>query len=77
MAIKVTKRTTPEGPRYSISGLTYGQLFRIKHAMLHEEERLEGIIVNELAEHPRMQEEFQEFKHDAHDVFVAVCNGCF
>jgi hypothetical protein len=43
MAVKVTKRTTSEGVRYSISGLTFSQLFRIKNAMYAEEKKMKEI----------------------------------
>lgn len=75
MAIKVTKRTTNEGLRYSISGLTFGQMFRIKHAMYEHAERLEGVIKNDLAEHEQMRKMFEGYKQEALDVFNAVADG--
>lgn len=72
MAIKVTKRATNEGACYSISGLTFNQIFRIKQAMLDCEEKMKGIAANECAEYPPMQKDFEGFARDAHDVFMAI-----
>ncbi len=72
MAVKVTKRQTANGPRYSITGLTFNQLFRIKNAMFEEEKRMKAIAT----EYPDMQKEFEEYAKDAHEVAIAVNNGC-
>ena len=72
MAIIVTKRATNDGARYSISGLTFSQIFRIKQAMLDCEEKMKGIAANECANHPRMQNDFVRFARDARDVFNAI-----
>lgn len=74
MAIKVTKRTTPEGARYSISGLTFSQLYRIKNAMHAEAEKMKG-IADELADNPVMQKEFEGYRQDAICVFEAANSG--
>lgn len=77
MAIRVTKRTANDGVRYSISGLTFGQIFRIKHAMYEHADRLKGVIKNDLSEDRllRLRQEFEEFAQDALDVFNAVADG--
>lgn len=72
MAVKVTKRQTNDGPRYSISGLTFGQLFRIKNAMFEEEKRMKAIV----AEFPSLKEDFEEFARDARTVAIAANGGC-
>lgn len=78
MAVKVTKRQTNDGPRYSISGLTFGQLFRIKNAMFEEERRMKA-IADEMAKEGElvMAKDFKEFAEDAHIVAVATREGCF
>lgn len=73
MAVKVTKRQTNDGPRYSISGLTFGQLFRIKSAMFEEEKRMKAIAT----EFPELTNDFEEFAGDAHTVALAAADGCF
>lgn len=75
MAIRVTKRTTNDGVRYSIYGLTYNQIFRIKLAMYDCAEKMKGYVENELADSPQMQRDFEGFRGDALDVFNAVSNG--
>ena len=65
--VKVTKRATNEGARYSISGLTFDQIFRIKHAMYNEESKMKGLA----AICPAMNE-YKGYAKDAHDVFVAL-----
>lgn len=72
MAIKVTKRATNDGARYSISGLTLDQMFRIKQAMLECDEKMNGIAANECAECTPMQKYFEGFARDAHEVFMAI-----
>lgn len=73
MSIKVTKRATADGARYSISGLTYGQIFRIKHAMYHEEERMK-FVAGDCAEKGglSMAADFKDFAKDAREVFTAI-----
>ena len=75
MAVKVTKRTTSDGPRYSISGLTYEHLYRIKLAMIDCEEKIKKIAAE--MHHPAAKENFEQFARDAHEVSVAVQHGCF
>ena len=75
MAVKVTKRTTNDGVRYSISGLTFSQLFRIKNGMFEEERRMK-----ETATHfegaPWFKKEFEGYAKDAHEVAIAANEGC-
>lgn len=40
---KITKRAVYGGTRYSISGLTFGEMFRIKQAMYYDATRLKEI----------------------------------
>ena len=76
MAVKVTKRQT--GPRYSISGLTFGQLFRIKTAMFEEEKRMKAIADQCVKEGDlAMAREFKDYAKDAHEVAIAASDGCF
>lgn len=75
MAIKVTKRATNDGPRYAISGLTFGQIYRIKTAMVDEEKKMKDIAANECADYPPMREDFEGFARDAHEVFMAIAGG--
>lgn len=72
MAVKVTKRQTNDGLRYSISGLTFDQIFRVKLAMADCEKKMKGIAANECAKCPPMQKDFEGFARDAHEVFMAV-----
>ena len=72
MAIKVTKRATNDGARYSISGLTFNQIFRIKTAMIEEEKKMKEIAANEVADVLQMKSDFEGFAQDAHDVFIAL-----
>ncbi len=76
MEIKVTKRTTNDGVRYSISGLTFDQMFRIKSAMFAEAEKMKAIS-EEMASvgTPQIQREFVGFAKDARTVAVAVADG--
>ncbi len=76
MAVKVTKRTTSEGARYSISGLTFSQLFRIKNAMYAEEKKMKEIASELLAHSEPMGKEFEGYAQDAHEVFIAANEGC-
>ena len=72
MSVKVAKRDTNEGPRYSISGLTFAQAFRIKNAMFEEEKKMKAIAT----EFPNIKEEFEEYARDARTVAIAVRHGC-
>ena len=63
---------TNDGLRYSIFGLTFDQIFRIKQAMADCERKMKGIAANECAERPTMQKDFEGFARDAHEVFMAV-----
>lgn len=74
MSVKVTKRTTRNGPRYSISRLTYEQLYRIKCAMIDCEKKMKEIAAE--LQHPAAKEDFEQFARDAHEVSVAVQHGC-
>ncbi len=77
MAVKVTKRATNDGARYSISGLTFSQLFRIKNAMFDHEEKMKAIADQCAKEGDlAMSREFKEYARDAHDVFTAANDGC-
>lgn len=78
MAIKVTKRATNDGARYSISGLTYGQLFRLKNAMAKEEQRMNK-IADDFVQDKNLAwaRKFKEYAKEAHEVFIAANNGCF
>ena len=77
MAIKVTKRATNDGARYSISGLTFSQLFRIKNAMAEEERRMSKIADDFVQEKSlAWAREFKEYAKDAHEVFIAANDGC-
>lgn len=75
MSVKVTKRTTSDGPRYSISGLTYEHLYRIKLAMIDCENKMKEIAAE--MQYPAGKENFKQFARDAHEVSVAVQRGCF
>ena len=75
MAIKVTKRATNKGPRYSISGLTFDQMFRIKNAMYAEAEKMKAISQGEVKDIPQMKADFERFAEDARTVATAV-SGC-
>ena len=78
MAIKVTRRATNDGSRYSISGLTFSQLFRIKNAMAEEERRMNKIADDFVQEkNLAWAREFKEYAKDAHEVFIAANDGCF
>lgn len=78
MAVKVTKRQTSDGPRYSISGLTFGQLFRIKNAMAEEERRMNKIADDFVQEkNLAWARTFKEYAKEAHEVFIAAADGCF
>jgi len=77
MAVKITKRATNDGARYSISGLNYNQLFRIKNALLEEEEKLKR-IASELSEQggKAMSADFEKYAKETHEVYVAANLGC-
>lgn len=75
MTIKVTKRATNDGPSYSISGLTFDQMFRIKNAMLAEAERMKAISEGEVKDIPQMKADFERFAEDARAVARAVNSG--
>ena len=76
MALEVTKRATNDGDRYSISGLTFNQMFRIKNAMYAEAEKMKAIS-EEMASigTPMMQREFVGYAEDARTVADAVNVG--
>lgn len=77
MAIRVTKRATNDGARYSISGLTFAQLFRIKNAMAECERKMKETADQCVKERDlAMAREFNEYAWDAHQVFIAANNGC-
>lgn len=77
MAVKVTKRTTKDGARYSISGLTFAQLFRIKNAMSECEKKMKAIADECVQEGSlAMAREFKDYAKDAHEVFIAANDGC-
>lgn len=76
MSVEVTKRATKDGVRYSISGLTFGQLFRIKNAMYAEEKKMKEIASELLAHSEPMGKEFEGYAQDAHEVFIAANEGC-
>lgn len=73
--IKVTKRTTNDGVRYSISGLTFDQMFRIKNAMYAEAEKMKAIAEGEMQDYARLQEEFKQYAKDALSVAESVNLG--
>lgn len=75
MAVKVTKRATNDGPSYSISGLTFDQMFRIKNAMLAEAEKMKAISEGEVKDIPQMKADFERFAEDARAVARAVSSG--
>lgn len=72
MAIKVTKRATNDGARYSISGLTFAQLFRIKQAMFAEADKMKAISEEHSDE--MFQKKFEQFRQDAHAVYEAIAS---
>lgn len=77
MAVKVTKRQTNYGPRYSITGLTFGQLFRIKNAMFDCEKKMKEIADECVKEGDlAMAREFKDYAKEAHEVFIAAADGC-
>lgn len=77
MSVKVTKRQTADGPRYSITGLTFGQLFRIKNAMAEEEMRMNK-IADDFVQDKNLAwaRRFKEYAKEAHEVFIAANDGC-
>lgn len=75
MAIKVTRRATNDGSRYSISGLTFDQMFRIKSAMYAEAEKMKAISEGEVKDIPQMKADFERFAEDALAVARAVGSG--
>ena len=77
MAVKVTKRQTKDGVRYSISGLTFSQLFRVKNGMQTEEVRMDEIAKQFVQEkNLAWARAFKEYARDAHEVFIAARDGC-
>ena len=72
MAIRINRQQTYDGRRYTITGLTFDQLFRIKHAMLAEAEKMRAISQGEAKDDPHMKARFEEFAADARAVAVAV-----
>ncbi len=77
MSVKVTKRTTNDGVRYSISGLTFSQLFRVKNAMFDCEEKMKAIADQCAKEGDlAMAREFKEYARDTHEGFTAANDGC-
>ena len=75
MAIKVTRRAANDGSRYSISGLTFDQMFRIKSAMYAEAEKMKAISEGEVKDIPQMKADFERFAEDALAVARAVGSG--
>ena len=77
MKVKVTKRQTNAGPRYSISGLTFSQLFRVKNAMFDCEKKMKEIADECVKEGDlAMAREFKDYAKDAHEVAIAANDGC-
>ena len=75
--IKTRKGVSRDGePTYSISGLTYAQIFRIKHAMLHEAERLQKIIDEDLKLCDDMKVMFRGYVEDCELVAGAASEVC-
>ena len=73
MAVKVTKRATNDGDRYSISGLTFAQAFRIKNAMVDCEAKMKEISDEwKKAGNLAMAREFRDFAGDAREIFNAL-----
>lgn len=72
MAIKVTKRPTNEGCRYSITGLSFDQIFRVKQAMYAEEKKMKEIASELRAHENEREKDFEQFARDAHEVFIAI-----
>lgn len=70
MAVKITKRATNDGARYSISGLTFAQLFRIKQAMFAEADKMKAISEEHSDE--IFQRKFEKFRQDANAVYEAI-----
>lgn len=75
MAIKVTRRATNDGTSYSIFGLTFDQMFRIKSAMYAEAEKMKAISEGEVKDIPQMKADFERFAEDALAVARAVGSG--
>lgn len=73
MAIKISQHSTNNGARFTITGLTFEQLFRIKQGMYREAEQMKNISEDK-ALPPFMQGEFKRFSQDATDVFDAISN---
>lgn len=73
--VKVTKRATNDGIRYSVSGLTYNQLFRIKCAAFEEAKKMKG-IADEFSDYPVTKQAFDEFADDAKAVFEVLSHYC-
>ena len=75
MALEVTKRATNDGDRYSIYGLTFDQMFRIKNALYAEAEKMKAISENEVKDIPQMRSDFLRYAEDARTVAEAVNLG--
>ena len=77
MAVKVSKKDTSNGVRYSISGLTFSQLYRIKNAMAEEERKMKKIADGFVQEkNLAWARQFKDYEKDAHEVFIAANDGC-
>ena len=77
MAVKLTKRTTNDGVRYSLSGLTFAQLYRIKNAMFDCENKMKAIADDFVeAKNLAMARMFRDYASDAHEVAMAASEGC-
>ena len=74
MAVKVTKRTTNHEARYSITGLTFDQLFRVKNAMFNEAEKMKE-YVNEMEDNAMLRKQFEGYQRDAEEVYEAAVRG--
>ena len=70
MAVKVTRLDSNDGPKYSISGLTFDQMVRIKNAMYAEADKMK-----EVCDIPDMKADFERFAEDALAVARAVSSG--
>ncbi len=70
---KITKRAVYGGTRYSISGLTFGEMFRIKRAMDHDATRLKG-IADECREenHVHLAAKFDEEAEVSQNLFDTI-----
>lgn len=69
--IKITKKCA----EYGIIGLAHSELFRIKHAMWHEAERMaETAREARACNCPRLAQKFEEAAEAARKVFDAISN---